>query len=50
MELSFKQLVIQSSLISLGQKMRCVLKTHVNVVSSNVRYFLYSERVIQVSV
>ena len=26
-ELSVKQLVIQSILISLGQKMRCVLKT-----------------------
>ena len=27
LELSVKQLVIQSSLVSLGQTMRCVLKT-----------------------
>ena len=46
LELSVKQLVIQSRLISLAQIMRCVLITNANVVSSKVRYVLCLERVV----
>ena len=46
LELSVKQLVIQSRLIFLAQIMRCVLITNANVVSSNVRYVLCRERVV----
>ena len=46
LELSLKQLLIQSRLISLAQIMHCVLITNANVVSSNVRYVLCRERVV----